>query len=236
MYFKWLFITDHGGWASVLMSLFHKITDLGRYMIANINTITTSTTVPTGLLQRKENKIKKRLSRWCCAAEKANYARRCHERDVLARIVSAWVDLTAHGRLENASQWPRPAQSTHGVFEILRSTTAPDELCTEGREEEATSLPAAGLFFANCYEIVLPNPMTSLQLQEREAKALSARVESSLTQWARAGMKRFRDRARLRHQYRGRLRRAEFDAWSVYLHTDCTRSRCSFMPNSLLYV
>lgn len=182
------------------------VRSLGRYMIANINTINTATTVPTGLLQRKEATLHQRLSRWCCAQEKASRLRRNRDRDLMARAVSAWVDLTALGRLASSSRrLPRSAKSTFKAIGLSRSATAP------GGER----LPGAGLHFFNCYEIVLPNAMTSLRLEGDEAKSLSARVESSLTQWARAGLKRFRDRARLRHEYRSQLRRAEFDAWFV---------------------
>ena len=188
-------------------------------MIANINAIKTSTTLPEGVLQREYRRLRRCLCGCCSVRGQAQ--RRRHSRDAMAGVLSMWVDVVADRRSNAVTSPPRATADGRSSTTSKRHPSATTRLSKRKTLRHAALSPAPEsgspntIFFMHCHSITLPHTMTSLRLQGEEARALTDHVNATLTPWARAGLQRFRDRARARHRQKADMRRVEFDTWCV---------------------
>ena len=196
-------------------------------MIANINTISSGTSVFRGLLQVLELKLRNRLCSCCCASQRTKRRQRLKSRRTIATVLRAWIEATVHGRVQrgvplridmnsgsDSNEWKvtfQRATMTNEVKKILIADGAKQHEAQEGSAEAGS----ATLHFFQCKSIALPHTMGSLRLTGEKARVLSATLSKALTPKARAGLQRFRDVTRSRHRHRAKMRNVEFDFWFV---------------------
>eukprot|EP00750_Incisomonas_marina_P005736 INCI14106.1.p1 GENE.INCI14106.1~~INCI14106.1.p1 ORF type:complete len:1091 (-),score=238.03 INCI14106.1:1586-4858(-) len=215
--------------AAVANTILFPVQYLLPFMIANVNSFTTNTTVPRSLAQQQAKVMMKRLgcvSKRTLQLEEAQQANQTRQLRVLA-VLQTWWDRTIDTRLQlqNQSDISRPS-ATWSVKLFSKASSLAKRVKVKAQAWEQLRHVPKILRFLNC-RIPLPS-RAEIRGQAAEQSDLEARAEAlaaanamQANSTATKVMERFQCGIRQQQLRRRRIRLIEFDSWE----RDCRRER-----------